>query len=251
MVCPSWEISERKVSESMMEIRTGWIKMSLVALMGALLLALVACSGTAVAAADPSAPPNSATNGVVTAAAQVPSVQIGTGELSDSEAAGILFMREEEKLARDVYLTLYEKWGLGIFENIATSEATHMEAVKALIDRYGLQDPAEGKDIGEFTNPELQSLYNELVEMGSQSLVEALRVGAAIEEIDILDLQQHIAETEKADIQRVYENLMRGSQNHLRAFTSVLERQGETYQPQYLDQEAFDGIVNAPRGRGN
>jgi hypothetical protein len=231
----------------MMEKSIGWFKIGLVALMGALLLVLVAGGGTAFAAADTSGPPNGATNGVGAAAAQVPPSQIGTGELSDSEAAGILFMREEEKLARDVYLTLYEEWGLGVFENIATSEATHMEAVKALIDRYGLQDPAAGMDIGEFTNPELQSLYNELVEMGSQSLVEALKVGAAIEEIDILDLQQHITETDNADVQRVYENLMQGSRNHLRAFTSTLERQGETYQPQYLDQGAFDEIVNAPR----
>jgi hypothetical protein len=229
--------------------------MTFVALVGALLLTLVACSGTAVAAADTGTLSTGQASGVIKAGAQPPPNQIVTGELSDSEAAGILFMREEEKLARDVYLTLYEEWGLGIFENIASSEATHMEAVKSLIDRYGLEDPAAGKDVGEFTNQELQGLFDELVEQGSQSLVEALKVGAAIEEmieeIDILDLQRHIAETDKADVQRVYENLMKGSRNHLQAFTSTIERQGETYQPQYLDQETFDEIVNAPRGRGN
>jgi hypothetical protein len=109
-------------------------------------------------------------------------------ELSDVEAEGILYMREEEKLARDVYLTLYDQWGMQILSNIADSESTHMEAVKTLIDRYGLDDPAAGKGIGEFTNEELKALYDQLVEQGSQSLVDALQVGAAIEEIDILDL---------------------------------------------------------------
>jgi hypothetical protein len=176
--------------------------------------------------------------------------QISAGELSDSEAEGILYMREEEKLARDVYLKLHEIWGLTIFENIANSEQTHMEAIKTLIDRYNLDDPAEGKDVGEFTNQVLQELYNQLVEGGSQSLENALKVGAAVEEIDIIDLQQYIAQTDKNDIKLVYENLMKGSRNHLRAFVSVIERHGWTYQPQYLSQEAFDEIINTPTERG-
>jgi hypothetical protein len=176
--------------------------------------------------------------------------QVPAGELSDSEAAGLLFMREEEKLARDVYLQLYEKWEMAVFNNIVTSEQTHTEAVKTLIDRYGLEDPATGQGVGEFTNQDLQALYNQLVEQGSQSLVDALQVGAAIEEIDILDLQERIAQTDKVDIQLVYENLMKGSRNHLRAFISVIERQGETYQPQYLSQGVFDEIVSTPTERG-
>jgi hypothetical protein len=155
-------------------------------------------------------------------------------------------MREEEKLARDVYLTLYEQWGMPIFENIARSEATHMEAIKSLLDRYGLPDPVEGKAVGEFADQMLQELYDQLVEQGRQSLSDALRVGAAIEEIDIIDLAQYIAQTDRADIQRVYENLTKGSRNHLRSFVGNLERRtGETYEPQYLDQAAYDAIVNA------
>jgi hypothetical protein len=176
--------------------------------------------------------------------------QITTGQLSDPEIDGILYMREEEKLARDVYLTLSQKWKLPIFQNIAGSEATHMEAVSHLIDRYGLTDPA-APDVGVFTNPTLQELYDQLVADGSKSLADALRVGAAIEEIDILDLEERIAQTDEADIQLVYENLAKGSRNHLRAFTSNLEKQtGETYQPQYLNPAAYETIVNAPRETG-
>jgi hypothetical protein len=179
--------------------------------------------------------------------------QVPSGTLSDAEVEGLLYMREEEKLARDVYLTLYEKWEMPIFQNIGSSEQTHMDAVKTLLDRYGLEDPAASRDVGIFVNPTLQGLYDRLIEEGDQSLAEALRVGAAIEEIDILDLEESIAETDKADVRLVYENLMKGSRNHLRSFVSTLERRtDETYRPQYLGQPTYDAIVNAPieRGRG-
>ncbi|MCI0643382.1 MAG: DUF2202 domain-containing protein [Chloroflexi bacterium] len=177
--------------------------------------------------------------------------QIAAGALSAAETEGLLYMREEEKLAQDVYLALYEKWGLPVFQNIANSEATHTEAVKTLLDRYDLADPATGNDVGVFTDASLQGLYDQLVTQGNQSLADALRVGAAIEEIDILDLEERIAQTDKADIQLVYENLMKGSRNHLRSFTSTLKTQtGETYQPQYLDPAAYEAIVNTPLERG-
>jgi hypothetical protein len=174
-----------------------------------------------------------------------------TGELSADESAALIYMREEEKLAHDVYVTLFAQWNLPTFQNISRSEQTHTDTVKALIDRYGLTDPASSQ-VGVFTNPDLQSLYNDLVARGSQSLAEALKVGAAIEEIDILDLEKHLAQTDKADIQQTFTNLERGSYNHLRAFVSTLNNQtGETYQPQYLSTEAYQTIINGSRGNGN
>jgi hypothetical protein len=172
------------------------------------------------------------------------------GELSAEESAALLYMREEEKLAHDVYVTLYAQWSLPVFQNISQSEQTHTEAVKALLDRYELNDPASS-EIGVFTNPELQVLYNELIARGSQSLAEALKVGGAIEEIDILDLQERLAQTDNTDIQQVFNNLMNGSYNHLRAFVSTLNTQtGETYQPQYLSADAYQTIINAETGTG-
>lgn len=173
--------------------------------------------------------------------------------LSPAEAASLSFMREEEKLAHDVYVTLYDQWGVQVFTNIAASEQTHTDAIATLLDRYGLSDPAAGNAVGEFNDPALQALYDQLVAQGSLSLVDALKVGAAIEEIDILDLEERIAETTHADIKLAYNNLMAGSGNHLRAFVSTLEQQtGERYTPQYLDQAAYDAIVavggNAPQG---
>jgi hypothetical protein len=169
-----------------------------------------------------------------------------SNELSQEEIDGLLFMREEEKLAHDVYLKLHEIWGLPIFENIAQSEQTHTEAVLAIIIRYGLDDPAANSDIGEFNNTTLQNLYNQLVEQGSQSLVDALKVGGAIEEIDILDLEEHLAETSNQAIVSVYENLLKGSRNHLRAFVSTLENQTqEEYFPQHLSLDVFEEIIGS------
>lgn len=176
------------------------------------------------------------------------SAQVGI--LSKGEANALLYMREEEKLAHDVYVALYNQWQLPIFQNIASSEQTHTEAIKTLLEHYGLADPAY-VEAGIFANQTLQDLYDQLVAQGSQSLAEALKVGAAIEEIDILDLEERIALTSRPDIAQVYTNLLKGSRNHLRSFVSTLQNQtGNTYQPQYLSQKAFQAIVGTSIERG-
>jgi len=183
--------------------------------------------------------------------ASAKAVSVSGAYLSASEQEDLIFMREEEKLAHDVYVTLYAAWRLPVFQNIANSEATHTAAVKRLLDQYGIADPTVGKGVGEFTNPDLQKLYDKLVLQGAKSLGEALKVGITIEEIDILDLQTRIARTTNAQIQLVYSNLLRGSENHLRAFTSTLQRQtGETYAPQYLDAATYSSIVGTSNRRG-
>jgi hypothetical protein len=143
----------------------------------------------------------------------------GPAALSPTESASLQYMREEEKLAHDVYVTLYAKWGLRIFDNIAAAEQRHTDAIVTLLNRYGVGDPAAGNAVGVFTDLDLQALYDKLIAQGSISTAEALKVGVLIEQTDIQDLKTHIAETTKADILQVYNNLLRGSQNHLRAFT--------------------------------
>jgi len=140
----------------------------------------------------------------------------------DTEAEWLLYMREEEKLARDVYQELYQVWGLTIFSNIARSEQKHMDSIKTLLDRYHLTDPAEGNGVGVFTNSDLQALYFELIAKGEKSVLDALQVGVIIEETDITDLTKALNGTVHRDIERVYANLMAGSYNHLAAFESKL-----------------------------
>jgi hypothetical protein len=145
-----------------------------------------------------------------------------TGTLTDDEKYWLTWLREEEKVARDVYLSFNDTWNLRIFNNIAASEQKHMDATKALLDRYSIPDPAADTGIGEFTNPDLQQLYDDLIRQGSISKAEALRVGVTIEETDIDDLNDAIATAEHNDIETVYSNLLQGSLHHLDAFESGL-----------------------------
>ncbi len=172
-------------------------------------------------------------------------------DVSDAEVAGLIFMREEEKLARDVYSMMYAKWELRVFENISRSEQMHMDAIKVLLDRYEIADPVGENGIGVFQNEDLQKLYDQLIEAGNDSLVGALLVGAAIEEIDIIDLQNEIDNNvDNQDIEYVYSNLMRGSRNHLRAYVKNLDRNNVTYVPQYLSEEEYLDIINSDMEKG-
>ncbi|MDO9220786.1 MAG: DUF2202 domain-containing protein [Thiobacillus sp.] len=167
--------------------------------------------------------------------------------LSQTEKTDLLFMREEEKLARDVYLTLYETWGLAVFSNIASAEQSHMDAILKLLRTYRLPDPAAGKAIGEFTSPTLQSLYDTLMEKGRLSALDALQVGGIIEETDMRDLVDAIERSDNADIDATYENLLCGSRNHLRAFARNLESMtSQAYTALVITQDEVDTIVSSP-----
>ena len=171
---------------------------------------------------------------------------------SADEQASLTLMREEEKLAHDVYARLDALWSTQTrtFANIATSEATHTEAVRQLLLRYALTDPAATLPSGMFANPDLQALHDALVTQGAGSLVQALQVGALVEEIDIMDLQHDLAFVDNEDIRMVYLNLLKGSRNHLRSFAGALRAQGITYAPQVMDLASYTAIVTSPYERG-
>ncbi len=168
--------------------------------------------------------------------------------LASSAVDGLLWMREEEKLARDVYRRLSELWDLPIFANIADSEQAHTDAVADLLVLYDIPDPMADDVPGVFVEATIQSLYDDLVEQGSKSLVDALIVGATIEEMDIVDLQ--LRRSGVAAVDEVYAHLEKGSRNHLRAFIRTLERQGGEYAPSFLGVDAYEAIINSPVERG-
>ena len=170
--------------------------------------------------------------------------------LSAEEKTGLSFMREEEKLAYDVYRLFFTKWELMPFDHISGSESRHMAAVKSLLDRYELPDPAADKDAGRFADATLQQLYNKLTAQGKQTKEDALKAGALIEEVDIRDLQNWLQKTNNPAIIQVYEKLMRGSRNHLRAFVRNLSQYGITYEPVYLSKEDFKAIIDGPMEPG-
>jgi len=172
-------------------------------------------------------------------------------ELSDLEKEHLQFMREEEYLARDVYIYMYDLYNLPVFNNISKAEQFHTSAIKILLDKYNLEDPGENHTAGVFQNETLQTIYNDLIESGNQSLTDALVVGATIEDLDINDLEECLADVDNEDITLVFSNLTKGSRNHLRAFTRHLTIQNMSYTPQYISQDEYDEIVNSSWEIGN
>lgn len=149
----------------------------------------------------------------------------GLVALSEEEVATLQWMREEEKLARDVYLELSAFYPAKVFTKIAAAEQKHFDALGAKLVLYGVADPAL-PDVGLFSNPLLQQLHDELLSLGIVSYAEALEVGVTIERDDIVDLQNAIDGTSSRPLGRTYEHLLNGSENHLKAFTKLLARLG-------------------------
>ncbi len=170
-------------------------------------------------------------------------------DLNEVESASLGFMLEEEKLARDVYITLGEKWNLPVFLNIARAEQTHMNAISALVEKYGIENNINDEN-GVFNNADLQTLYNELTAKGSESVVSALTVGATIEDLDINDLETYTQKIDNQDITLVYQNLTKGSGNHLRAFVRQLSFENESYTPQFISVEEYNYIISSDFERG-
>lgn len=173
------------------------------------------------------------------------------GDISEQEQAGMILMREEEKLAHDVYTKLYDLHSQKIFNNISDSEQTHTDAMLELLNRYEITDPVADNGEGVFSDIDLQMIYDNLVALGTPSLLDALYVGAQVEELDIRDIELLKDEVvENDDITMVYDNLLKGSRNHLRSFHKQITTNGGNYEPIYITQDQYNSIVNSDMEKG-
>lgn len=163
--------------------------------------------------------------------------------LPEPVAHDLIELRQEEKLARDVYLTLLQRYPLQIFANIAGSEQRHFDRVGMLMERFGLQDPITDDTVGAFPEGRWADLYRELVDRGLTSEVAALEVGLDIEDLDIADLDGMLARTDVDAVVQVYELLRCGSRNHLRAFTRWLAAHGVATRPTHLTAARHEAII--------
>lgn len=181
--------------------------------LGGALAGTVTFAGLAVA--SPGGTPGPRTDRIppATASAAVPSASL---------KVDLARMRDEERLARDVYAALAKQYDRALpFANIVNSEQRHFDAIGTLLSRYGVDDPASGRAAGSYADAELQTLYDDLMAQGTKSLADAYDVGIAIEKEDIADLERIIAHTTETDAKRVFENLLAGSRQHLSAFESA------------------------------
>jgi hypothetical protein len=181
--------------------------------------------------------------------ANLKSALIETSDLTDSELASLLKMKEEEKLARDVYSVLSQKWGSQVFTNISAAENNHLNAIVLLLTNYGSTETSIG-EAGIFADAAVQKLYDDLVAKANVSLEEAYKTGALIEEMDIKDLTESITSTTNENVTLVFDNLMKGSRNHLRAFNLQLTNLGLTYTPVYISQDEYTQIVTSAMEKG-
>ena len=166
-------------------------------------------------------------------------------QLQQQEKDALLYMLEEEKLARDIYESLFTRWGGNPFDNIRNSEQIHMDRLKPLITTYQLTDPVAttNDEKGMFVDAHLQKIFDSLVSKGSSSYADALRVAAYVEELDILDLELRMKQTQQQDIITVYHCLLHASEHHLQAFTRHMKKQGMNYVPVLLDKTRFEAIM--------
>ena len=160
--------------------------------------------------------------------------------LSAEEIAGLKYMREEEELARDLYMNIFTTRGstLTIFQNISlNSEVGHAQKMLDLLNTYGETDPSTGNG-ATYTDTGLQALYDQLIGTatgGATTDLDALMVGAKVEEVDIEDINAKKAQVQPvhALIIQTYDNLLCGSRNHLRSFVGQIELStGTAYTPQ-------------------
>ncbi len=190
--------------------------------------------------APPPPPPPPACDGLTTYLGTLP-----VEPLSAAENAGLLFTWEEEKLARDVYIAMAAKWGQRAFTNIASAEQSHMDATAFLLVRYNIAGITANDIPGVFQNAQLGALYAGLVQTGETSLIDALTVGATVEDLDIHDVKGLLVTSDNADVKALMQNLAKGSRNHLRSFVGLLGNYNVVYTPQYIDPVEFDEIINS------
>ena len=151
----------------------------------------------------------------------------GKAKLTEAQKDELFFIYEEEKLARDVYITLGKIYpDENTFASIQLSEQRHIDAAQGLCETYKIDiSEVNESEVGNFVLPVMQTLYDNLVEQGRETLYDALEVGIYIEELDIDDLTEAIeAMNMPSDVINVYGNLREGSYNHLEAFQGVVSR---------------------------
>ena len=166
-----------------------------------------------------------------------------TPELSETEKSELLYMLEEEKLARDVYTYFDELWGVKQFTNIKESEKNHIGYVSATLDMYEISYTILPE--GQFDNMDIQNLYDQFIVQGEANSLDALIVGATIEDIDIADLEELIGTTTNSTLLELYERLQCGAKNHMRGFVKGINNAGGSYAPQFITEQVYDEIMAA------
>lgn len=144
---------------------------------------------------------------------------VATGTMTDGQKAELAFMAEEELVAHDLYTVFAGLYDTPVFNKVANSESKHLEAVRTLMERYGVTDPTVDHTAGVFSDESLQKLYDELLVLGQSSEEGALEAGRTVEKTDIEGLTAAAkGATTAPDAKAVFTRLLEASKHHLTAF---------------------------------
>jgi len=195
----------------------------------------------------------------------------GEGSINDlnfNEQTHLVFTCEEEKLARDVYRVLGRSFPeIGSFAEMEANKEHSKCAVLDLMRKYRVSVPRVNDNVGVFSWGSYGRYFTEkylvLTSQGTSSPLNALYVGAFMEELNILDIDQcpkvivdinnGIGEasacgrnhTDNPDVLRVYDSLVEESRRHLRLLVRDIEQiiGVGNYQAQVLPQDQVDAIL--------
>lgn len=166
--------------------------------------------------------------------------------ISDQEAKGIRFVREEEKVAVDFYTAMNALFSSADLKKVAQSEQTHFIASGFSIDKYNLTDPTEGMTAGMFASQSLQAHYNQSIAEGSPSLMAAYITGAKLQESNLITIQNQLDRVaNNRDLRNIYDALHIATRNHLRIMIKGVNANGGSYSPLFIDAEVFQDIVGS------
>ena len=151
--------------------------------------------------------------------------------LTEDQKDRLYFIYQEEKVARDVYIYANEVYpDEGTFASIKHSEQRHIDAAEKLCINYGIDlsaiDESES-GYGEFDDDYLQALYQSQIDLiDGGDLLAAVKVGLAVENVDIGTLTESIESMDMPDdVIRTYEILREGSYNHRESFEAAIARE--------------------------
>lgn len=192
----------------------------------------------------------------------------------------IAFSWNEEKMAKDLYLNLYDTlFSTGVevksLANVANnSEAQHQETMRALLEKYDLdisQVSSETDSIpngydgdvlelilsGQFPMTAVQTMYDELMSHAqnhSNLQQGALEAACMVEVVDVNDLNDSIQQANELgayELVVAFENLRAGSYNHYWAFNNALVQMGVSSGCGVLGADYIKDYPQVPKGNGN
>lgn len=181
--------------------------------------------------------------------ANVVPVLDATSPLTADEIEFLYAMREDEKLARDLYAYFWTRYPTAPqIQRISKAEESHIAAIETVLDYYEISYPAMSAP-GVFEDSTRQALYDELA-LKSETMLEAFQTMAFVEDRDLFAYKMVQSQITNANLSLLIENMIKASTNHLKAAIRQIFVRDGSYTSIYLSAEEYDAIIKLPFQNG-